>query len=98
MNKNSRKRHKVNNLVLRPLSPLPLVEHQTLQIQVLPEATENEAFQVIQSLVLAGLVTPPRGSDDVEPVSEAAWSELTQRLQVSSGKPLSDIIIEERGS
>ncbi len=86
------------NGVLRPLSPLPLAEHQTLQIQVLPEATENEASQVIQSLVLAGLVTPPRGSDDVEPVSEAAWSELIQRLQVSSGKPLSDIIIEERGS
>jgi predicted DNA-binding antitoxin AbrB/MazE fold protein len=86
------------NGVLRPLSPLPLEEHQTVQIQVLLEAPENESSQVIQSLVAAGLVTPPACAEDVEPVSEAAWRELTQRLQASSGKPLSEIIIEERGS
>ncbi|MDF5732848.1 MAG: hypothetical protein PUP92_33855 [Rhizonema sp. PD38] len=45
----------------------------------------------------AGLVSPPPRRGDVEPVSEEAWRELTQRLEASPSKPLSEIIIEERG-
>ena len=61
------------------------------------EETSSSAEQVIQSLVDAGLVTPPPRRGDVEAVSEEAWRELTQRLEASPGKPLSEIIIEERG-
>ncbi len=45
--------------VLRPLSPLPLQEHQTVRIQVLLEDAEAELERITQSLVAAGLVTPP---------------------------------------
>ena len=84
-----------SNGVLRPQNPLSLTDGQTVRIQVLEEA--DEAEQIIQSLVAAGLVTPPPHRGDVESVSEAAWRELTQRLEASPGKPLSEIIIEERG-
>ncbi len=86
------------NGVLRPLNPLSLQEHQTVRIQVLTEESAIDAEHIIQSLVAAGLVSPPPRRGDVEPVSEEAWSELTQRLEASPSKPLSEIIIEERGS
>ncbi len=85
------------NGVLRPLSPLPLQEHQTVRIQVLPEDAEAELERLTQSLVAAGLVTPPPRRDDVEPVSEVAWRELTEKLKAIPDKPLSEILIEDRG-
>jgi predicted DNA-binding antitoxin AbrB/MazE fold protein len=86
-----------SNGVLRPQNPLSLTDGQTVRIQVLTEETALSTEEVIQSLVAAGLVTPPPRRGDVEPVSEQAWRELTQRLEASPGKPLSEIIIEERG-
>ncbi len=86
-----------SNGMLRPQNPLSLKDGQTVRIQVLTEEAASSAEQIIQSLVAAGLVTPPPHHSDVEPVSEEAWRELTQRLEASPGKPLSEIIIEERG-
>ena len=86
------------NGVLRPLNPITLQEHQTVRIQVLTEESAIDTEQIIQSLVAAGLVSPPPRRGDVEPVSKEAWHELTQRLEASPSKPLSEIIIEERGS
>lgn len=86
-----------SNGVLRPKKPLSLRDGQTVRLQVLTEEAEEEAEQIIQSLVAAGLVTPPPHRDDVEPVSEEARQELAQRLGQCPGKPLSEIIIEERG-
>ncbi len=85
------------NGVLRPLKPLSLQEHQTVQIQVLAEDSGDELEQITQSLVAAGLLTPPPQRENIEPVSEAAWRELTDKLKAIPGKPLSEIIIEERG-
>ncbi len=85
------------NGVLRPLSPLSLQEHQIVRIQVVTEEPATDEQQIIQSLVAAGLVTPPSRRGDVEPVSEEARRELAQRLGQCPGKPLSEIIIEERG-
>ena len=77
---------------------LPLQEHQTVQIQVwLDEDSRAELEQISHFLVAAGLLTPPPHRDDIEPVSEAAWSELTEKLKASPGKAVSEIIIEERG-
>lgn len=84
------------NGVLRPLKPLSLQEHQTVQIQVLLE-NENELEQITHSLVVAGLLTPPPRCTNVEPVSEVRWRELTEKLKAILGKPISEIIIEERG-
>ncbi len=86
------------NGMLRPQNPLSLTDGQTVRLQVLTLEASSEAEQIIQSLVAAGLVTPPPHRGDVEPVSEEEWRELTQRLEASPGKPLSEIIIEERGS
>ena len=86
-----------SNGVLHPQSHLSLEDGQTVRLQVLTEEAASETEQIIQSLVAALLVTPPPRRGDVESVSEQAWRELTQRLEVSGGKPLSEIIIEERG-
>ena len=85
------------NGVLRSLSPLPLQEHQTVRIQVLAEDSVAELEQITQSLATAGLITPPSHRSDVEPVSEAAWRELIEKLKAIPGKPLSEILIEDRG-
>lgn len=84
------------NGVLRPLSPLSLPEHQTVRLQVLTSEPAVDLQQVIQSLVAAGVVTPPH-RNDIEPVSEEARWELAQKLGQCPGKALSEIIIEDRG-
>jgi predicted DNA-binding antitoxin AbrB/MazE fold protein len=86
-----------SNGILRPQNPLSLTDGQIVRLQVLTLEASKDAEQIIQSLVAEGLVTPPPHRDDVEPVSEEAWREMTQRLEASGGKPLSEIIIEERG-
>ncbi|MBV9387856.1 MAG: antitoxin family protein [Chroococcidiopsidaceae cyanobacterium CP_BM_ER_R8_30] len=85
------------NGVLRPLSSLPLQEHQTVRLQVLNSEPSTDVQQVIQSLIEAGVVTPPPHRNDIEPVSEEARWELAQKLGQCPGKPLSEIIIEDRG-
>lgn len=87
-----------SNGVLHPQNPLPLKDGQTVRLQVLPDETASSTEEIIQSLVAAGKITLPPHRNDVKPVSEEAWRELTQRLEASPGKPLSEIIIEERGS
>ena len=47
------------NGVLRPLQPLPLVEHQMIRLQLLPEAPNNPVDEIIDLMVTAGL-TPAR--------------------------------------
>jgi len=85
------------NGMLRPLRPLNLREHQTVRVQVLPEDSADEVEQAIQSLIAEGLLTPPPGHSDVNPMSEEERRELAETLGKAPGKPLSEIIIEERG-
>lgn len=87
------------NGVLRPLSPLTLRKGQKVRLRVLPKLPQaNEIEGALQPLIDAGQLTPPSGRGDVEPVSEQARRELTERLKAYPGKPLSEIIIEDRGS
>lgn len=86
--------------VLRLLQPLNLRERQKVRIQVLQEElaeTENEYEAAIRVLVAEGLLTPPPGRSDVPPISEQERLELADRLGSAPGKPLSEIIIEDRG-
>jgi predicted DNA-binding antitoxin AbrB/MazE fold protein len=88
------------NGVLRPLRSLQLRERQTVWLQLLPEepSEEEDAGEAaIRSLVEAGLLTPPPHRSDVEPPSEQERRELADRLGRAPGKPLSEIIIEDRG-
>ena len=86
--------------VLRPLRPLNLRERQTVRLQIVqeePAEDENESEAAIRILVEAGLLTPPPRRSDVDPVSEQDRRELADRLGRAPGKPLSEIIIEDRG-
>jgi predicted DNA-binding antitoxin AbrB/MazE fold protein len=85
------------NGLLRPLRPLMLREHQTVRLQVLPEESAGDSGQVVEALAAAGILTPPPGHPDVAPISEEELHELAETLGRTSGKPLSEIIIEERG-
>ncbi len=83
--------------LLRPLTPLNLRERQSVRLQVLPEEPADEVDRIINRLIAAGLMTPPLGHSDVDPVSEEERRELAEILGKAPGKPLSEIIIEERG-
>lgn len=86
------------NGLLRPLSPLKLHEHQTVRLQVLPDkSVDEEEEEAIQYLIATGILTPPPGHSDVEPLSEEERRELAETVGKAPGKPLSEIIIEERG-
>jgi hypothetical protein len=54
--------------------------------------------QALTPLVEAGLLSLPVGREDIQAISEEQLRELTQSLPKSSGKPLSEIIIEDRGA
>jgi predicted DNA-binding antitoxin AbrB/MazE fold protein len=85
------------NGVLRPLAPLPLRERQRLQIQIMPTPTTDEAEQLMNALLEARLITPPPGKSDIAPPSDEERRELANRLGQAISKPISEIIIEDRG-
>jgi predicted DNA-binding antitoxin AbrB/MazE fold protein len=82
--------------VLRPLHPVDLREHQTVRLQVLAEATEDVEL-AIQALVQAGLLSPPPGRSDIPTPSAEERRKLARVLGQAPGRPLSEIIMEERG-
>lgn len=67
-----------------------------MHLQILDEP-EDKAAQVLDELVLAGIITPPPGHSHIEAVSDEAREEIAAALGRLPGKPLSEIIIEERG-
>lgn len=82
--------------VLRPLEPLHLRERQAVRIQVMIKDTSAEVESVLSRLAEAGVITPPIGASTAKPISEQERKELANRLGQAPGKPLSEIIIEER--
>jgi predicted DNA-binding antitoxin AbrB/MazE fold protein len=85
------------NGVLRPLQPVPLRERQKVRIQLLPDEPDDAVDRVLQTLLASGALTAPSGHSDVKPMTDAKRRELADRLGNLPGKPLSEIIIEERG-
>ena len=83
--------------MLRPVQPLGLRENQRVRIQIVQDEAENEAEAAIHKLVDAGLLTPPKGYSDLPEMSEDERQALADRLGGVPGKPLSEIIIEDRG-
>ena len=90
--------------MLRPLQPLNLRERQRVRIRVVPEDSDvseepvDDTDALIQRLVAKGLMRPrPRGPIPPDPVSAEERKALADRLGRAPGKPLSEIIIEERG-
>ncbi|HLF25285.1 MAG TPA: antitoxin family protein [Anaerolineae bacterium] len=87
------------NGVLRPLSPLNLRERQTVRVQVLPDdVSRDEGMEAVRVLVSAGLMRHiERAPLPPDPVSERDRRALAERLARAPGKPLSEVIIEDRG-
>ena len=90
--------------MLRPLQPLNLRERQMVRIQVLPEGPDvseepgDNIDVLIQRLVAKGLMRPrPHGPIPPDPVPEEERLRLADLMGSAPGKPLSEIIIEERG-
>ncbi|MCK4315019.1 MAG: antitoxin family protein [Anaerolineae bacterium] len=90
--------------MLRPLQPLNLRERQRVRIRVVPEDSDvskepvDDTDVLIQRLVAKGLMRPrPRGPIPPDPVSAEERLRLADIMGQAPGKPLSEIIIEERG-
>jgi predicted DNA-binding antitoxin AbrB/MazE fold protein len=85
--------------LLRPLTPLNLTDRQTVRLQMLPEETRTEADEVRDILVAAGLMLPRAEQRErpPAPLSEEERRRLADQLGRLPGKPLSEIIIEDRG-
>jgi predicted DNA-binding antitoxin AbrB/MazE fold protein len=85
--------------VLRPLTPLSLPEHARVLIQVEQvsaiEDTSAHRRRVREALTAAGLSTPtpvqPASSNPLSPERREALARA-----FSAGRPLSELIIEER--
>ncbi len=85
------------NGVLRPLTPLALPERARVQVHVRLESTDMDEHrrQVREALVAAGLSLPtPDTPPAASPISAERRDELAHRFAV--GRPLSELIIEER--
>lgn len=87
------------NGVLRPLTPLALPEHSRVQIYVqeatAPPNTTAHRQRVHEALVGAGLsLLIPPSPPAASPLSAKRREELARLF--STGRPLSELIIEER--
>ena len=89
------------NGVLRPVNPVSLTEGQTVRLRVLPEVSpgwqKNDLDAAVQTLVDQGKMTLPDKQGQEDPETEKKWRELFEKLKGRPGKPLSEIIIEDRG-
>ena len=85
--------------MLRPLQSLNLRERQKVRIQVIAEeSTDDEGADAVRVLVAAGLMQPkPKGKLPPDPVPAEERQRLADLMGNAPGKPLSEIIIEERG-
>ncbi len=86
------------NGLLRPLTPLKLRERERVRLQILPaEEPPEPVARALHALMASGLVTPCPGRSDVAPVPAERRREIARTLAATAGKPLSAIIIEDRG-
>jgi len=83
--------------LLRPLEPLELQEQQTVRIQVLPDEVTDEEAQVVRILIAAGLLQAVPAQRLSSPPSKEERLALAEQWGRLPGKPLSEIVIEERG-
>ena len=93
------------NGVFRPLSPLSLNDGETVQITIVAEVSQEELKgdreKAIKLMDVRGLVRFPKKQgklDRPELIKRAQqWRELMKKMESLPGKPLSEIVIEDRG-
>lgn len=83
--------------VLRPLSPLRLVEHQRVQVQIIPEQQQEAVDAIVRELIATGKITPPSGQSDSVRLTDDERIEIAEALGAGGDvKPVSELIIEDR--
>jgi predicted DNA-binding antitoxin AbrB/MazE fold protein len=89
------------NGVLRPLSPLSLNDGETVEITIVAEVSQEElkgdrekAIKLMDVRKLMGL---PTKEFKLDAAAEQKRRELFEKLKGRVGKPLSEIVIEDRG-
>jgi predicted DNA-binding antitoxin AbrB/MazE fold protein len=93
------------NGVLRPLTPLSLNDGETVEITIVAEVSQEELKgdreKSIKLMDVRGLVRLPKKQgklDRAELIKRAQqWRELMQKMEPLPGKPLSEMVIEDRG-
>ncbi|MEG5045628.1 antitoxin family protein [Microcoleus sp. B4-C1] len=89
------------NGVFRPLSPLSLNDGETVEItivaEVLPEELKGDREKSIKLMDLRKLMGLPTKQFKLDAAAEQKRRELFEKLKGRVGKPLSEIVIEDRG-
>jgi predicted DNA-binding antitoxin AbrB/MazE fold protein len=84
--------------VLRPLKPLSLREKQQLRVRILPDSDNSLVDQAFMELASEGVITLPTSlPDDEPPMTNSELRLLAREISAAAERPLSEIIIEERG-
>ena len=84
------------NGMLRPLGRVKLKESQTVRVNIIQLETQDEKEKVLQALSESGMVTLSNETSTIDPVSEERRKELASIFSI--GKPISELIIEERST
>jgi predicted DNA-binding antitoxin AbrB/MazE fold protein len=92
------------NGVFRPLSPLSLNDGETVQITIVAEVSQPQNSIVLQreksmiKMITEGQLVPlPTKQFKLDAAAEQKRRELFEKLKGRVGKPLSEIVIEDRG-
>jgi predicted DNA-binding antitoxin AbrB/MazE fold protein len=93
------------NGVFRPLSSVSLKEGETVQINIVAnvslEDLKGDRETAIKLMDVRGLVRFPKKEGKLDRAElirrEQHWRELMKKMEPLPGKPLSEIIIEDRG-
>ena len=88
------------NGVLRPLSPLSLKDGETVQITIVAEVSQEELKgdrEKSIKLMVRKLMGLPTKQFKLDAAAEQKRRELFEKLKGRVGKPLSEIVIEDRG-
>lgn len=83
--------------VLQPVKPLHLQEHQRVTVQIVPDSPQETVEHIVEWLVSVGRLTPPRKQPLDAPLAEAERLQLAHLLGNATEKPLSEVILDERG-
>ncbi|MEG4841593.1 antitoxin family protein [Microcoleus sp. B9-D4] len=89
------------NGIFRPLSPLSLNDGETVQItivaEVSPEELKGDREKAIKLMDVRKLMGLPTKQFKLDAAAEQKRRELFEKLKGRVGKPLSEIVIEDRG-
>ncbi len=89
------------NGVFRPLSSVSLKDGETVRINIVadvsPEELKDDREKAIKLMDLRKLMGLPNKQFKLDAAAEQKRRELFEKLKGRVGKPLSEIVIEDRG-